>query len=81
LGGHGAAYWGETALPLIGRVSMDLITLDATAAIGLKVGDTVELIGPNRDINDLARDAGTIPYEMLTSLGRRYRRRYLGQAG
>ena len=58
---------------------MDLITLDATAAIGLKVGDTVELIGPNYDINDLARDAGTIPYEILTSLGRRYHRCYLGE--
>ena len=41
LSGRGAAYWGKTALPLVGRVSMDLITLDATAAAGLKPGDTV----------------------------------------
>ncbi|MEE2688698.1 MAG: alanine racemase [Pseudomonadota bacterium] len=78
-GGQTLARWGNIALPLVGRVSMDLITLDATAAIGLKVGDTVELIGPNYDINDLARDAGTIPYEILTSLGRRYHRCYLGE--
>lgn len=78
LSGRGAAYWGKTALPLIGRVSMDLITLDATAAPGLTAGDTVELIGPHHDINVLAEDADTIPYEILTSLGRRYRRRYEG---
>ena len=78
LGGRSVARWGNTALPLVGRVSMDLITLDATAATGLVAGDTVELIGPDYDINALASDAGTIPYEILTSLGRRYRRRYLG---
>ncbi len=78
VGGHAAARWGNQTLPLVGRVSMDLITLDATSAAGLKAGDTVELIGPNYDINALARDAGTIPYEILTSLGRRYGRRYLG---
>ena len=80
VGGHAAARWGNKTLPLVGRVSMDLITLDATAATGLKAGDTVELIGPDYDINALARDAGTIPYEILTSLGRRYGRRYLGDS-
>jgi alanine racemase len=78
LGGMSAARWGNTTLPLIGRVSMDLITLDATMAGGLMAGDMVEMIGPDYDINALARDAGTIPYEILTSLGRRYRRCYLG---
>jgi len=77
LGGRSVARWGNTALPLVGRVSMDLITLDATAAAGLVAGNTVELIGPDYDINALASDAGTIPYEILTALGRRYRRRYL----
>ena len=77
LGGRSVARWGNTALPLVGRVSMDLITLDATAATGLVAGDTVELIGLDYDINELASDAGTIPYEILTALGRRYRRRYL----
>jgi alanine racemase len=78
LGGRSAARWRNTTLPLIGRISMDLITLDATAASGLMAGDTVELIGPDYDINALASDAGTIPYEILTSLGQRYRRCYLG---
>jgi alanine racemase len=77
LGSRSAARWGNTTLSLIGRVSMDLITLDATAATGLMAGDMVELIGSDYDINALASDAGTIPYEILTSLGRRYRRCYL----
>lgn len=81
LSGRGMAYWGDTALPLVGRVSMDLITLDATSAVGLAPGDTVELIGPRYDINALAADAGTIGYEVLTGLGRRYRRRYRGATG
>ena len=57
---------------------MDLITFDATKARGLKAGDTVQLIGPHYDINDYSADAGTIPYEILTSLGHRYRRQYFG---
>ena len=44
----------------------------------LKAGDTVQLIGPNYDINELSADAGTIPYEILTSLGHRYQRQYFG---
>ena len=72
------AYWGEIALPLVGRVSMDLITFDATKARELKAGDSVQLIGPYYDINEFSADAGTIPYEILTSLGRRYRRQYFG---
>jgi len=76
--GQATAYWGETVLPLVGRVSMDLITLDATKAEGLSAGDTVQLIGPHYGINELSADAGTIPYEILTSLGRRYHRQYVG---
>ena len=64
-------------LPMVGRVSMDLITLDVTDALGLAPGDRVMLIGgagPSPD--DLAAQAGTIGYEILTSLGDRYRRDY-----
>ncbi len=66
-----------TLLPVIGRVSMDSITLDATApeAAGLREGDFVTLIGGARPVDDVARDAGTIGYEILTALGGRYRRR------
>lgn len=63
----------------IGRVSMDLITLDAShipeGAFGTGM---VELLGPNQTVDDLAEAAGTIGYEILTSLGARYERRYIG---
>ncbi|HFQ15095.1 MAG TPA: alanine racemase [Rhodobacteraceae bacterium] len=64
---------------LAGRVSMDLITVDVT---GLPEGDIrrgtwVELIGPHISIDDLARHAHTIGYEILTRLGPRHERVYL----
>lgn len=78
----GAAWFGDVALPIMGRVSMDSIILDASAAPdgALHEGSFVELIGPHRDVDAVAADAGTIGYEVLTSLGRRYHRRYLSEA-
>lgn len=79
LGNKSAAYFNGVRLPIIGRISMDSMILDVTALPEhvLKRGDYVELIGKNQTIEDVARDAGTIPYEILTSLGRRYERRYI----
>jgi alanine racemase len=77
LSGRGVAAYRDMILPMVGRVSMDLITLDVTEAPGLAPGDRVTLIGgtaPSPD--DLAAQAGTIGYEILTSLGDRYRRAY-----
>lgn len=78
LGNRGAAWFGDTRLPIVGRVSMDSVTLDATAlpqdAIGY--GDRVELIGPHQSIETVAADAGTIAYEILTGLGDRFERVY-----
>lgn len=65
------------ALPLVGRVSMDLMTFDATGLRTLKPGRWVEIIGPGQDVDAVAEMAGTIGYEVLTSLGRRFRREYL----
>ena len=65
-------------VPLAGRVSMDLITLDVTEAPRCAPGDMVELLGPNQSIDDLAKAAGTIGHEILTSLGSRYARHYDG---
>ena len=64
--------------PLAGRVSMDLIAIDVTdlAAGAVTRGDLVTLLGDNITVDDLAERAGTIGYEVLTSLGRRYRRIY-----
>jgi alanine racemase len=78
MGGRTRAFAGGHALPFVGRVSMDLITLDTTDAPHLAPGDTVRLIGPAQGVDDLADAAGTIGYEILTSLGTRYARAYVG---
>ncbi len=80
LGNRSYATIGSTRVPVVGRVSMDLITIDVTALPAAEVhpGTPVELIGPGRSIDDVAAAAGTIGYEILTSLGARYRRRYSG---
>ena len=64
--------------PLAGRVSMDLIAIDVTGLPAAQVsrGDLVTLLGDGIGVDDLAQRAGTIGYEVLTSLGRRYRRTY-----
>ncbi|MDH5409916.1 MAG: alanine racemase [Alphaproteobacteria bacterium] len=79
LSGRGTAYMGETAVPIVGRVSMDLTTVDITRVPEARPGDMVDLIGPRHDVDALAEEAGTIGYEILTSLGRRYHRHYLGE--
>lgn len=73
------AYIGEAPAPVIGRVSMDLITLDVTDIHQPPVerGQWAEIIGPHTSVDDLARRAGTIGYEVLTSLSRRAQRVYV----
>lgn len=80
LSDRGRAFVGEQAVPVVGRVSMDLISVDITGISGtnLKVGDMVEILGAHQTADDIADDADTIGYEVLTSLGQRYRRRYTG---
>lgn len=78
LSGKAFGYIGEHRVPLVGRVSMDLITFDVSH-VPVKlchVGAWVELIGANHSVDDLAREAGTIGYEVLTNLGARYHRVY-----
>ena len=63
--------------PLAGRVSMDLMAIDVTdVARDVARGDFATLLGDGIGVDDLAARAGTISYEVLTSLGRRYRRVY-----
>jgi alanine racemase len=75
-----AVYIGAHAAPILGRVSMDLITIDVTDVPErlARRGEWVELIGPNVPAQELAHHAGTIDYEVLTNLGRRAFRRYIG---
>lgn len=61
--------------PVVGRVSMDLITVDITD-LDHDPAD-VQLLGANQSVDDLADAAGTIGYEILTSLGARHARRFI----
>jgi alanine racemase len=75
-----AVYVGPHAVPVMGRVSMDLITVDVTDVPDTlaRRGAWVELLGPNVTAHDMASSAGTIDYEVLTSLGRRATRHFIG---
>ena len=66
--------------PLAGRVSMDLLAIDITDLPdnAARRTDLVTLIGAEMTVDDVAKAAGTIGYEVLTSLGRRYHRVYRG---
>jgi alanine racemase len=76
--GAWAVRFGGAELPLAGRVSMDLMSVDATGAPALAPGSVVEVLGGPDGIDRLAEAAGTIGYEVLTRLGRRYERVYTG---
>ncbi|WP_159590867.1 alanine racemase [Chelativorans xinjiangense] len=78
-GGASGFIHGHEA-PVIGRVTMDLSLFDVTALgpDAVAVGDHIELFGPNMPIDAVAEAAGTVAYELLTSLGRRYHREYVG---
>jgi alanine racemase len=76
-------YIGDYAVPLVGRVSMDLITLDVTdVPAGLaRRGAWVEVMGGRVTVDDLTDRAGTIGYELLSRLSRRVHRVYEGERG
>lgn len=78
LGGKGEARVGNVVVPVIGRISMDLITLDVSAVPQLRTGDEVDLIGPSIPIDLVADRAGTISYEVIVRLGHRFARDYIG---
>ena len=76
LGGKGAAWYRGVRLPIVGRISMDSLTVDigGVAEADISEGDFVELLGLSQSVADVARDAGTIGYEILTGLGKRHAR-------
>lgn len=80
LSGRGVGIVGGRNVPLVGRVSMDLLTFDVTDAPEAAPGGFVRLIGPDLPPEAVAERAGTNAYEILTALGRRYRRQYRGAA-
>jgi alanine racemase len=82
LGNRGFAVVSGTRVPVVGRVSMDLITLDVTdVPAHLSVpGCEVDLLGGPVPSGELAPFADTIDYELFTRLGRRFHRSYVGGA-
>lgn len=74
--------WGTidgVRVPFVGRISMDLSVVDVTDVPSARRGDPITLIGEGVTLQDVAERMGTIDYEVLTSLGRRYERTYVGK--
>lgn len=77
-GPRGAVWVAGETRPLLGRISMDVCTVDVTG-LEVAVGDRVELFGANRPLDAAAEAAGTISYELLTAVTARVPRAYSGQ--
>jgi alanine racemase len=82
LSNRGVAHIGGVEVSMVGNVSMDTITLDVSdiSAEQLQPGALVDLLSASNTVDDVAQRAGTIGYEILTSLGARYQRTYVDQA-
>ena len=79
LAGNAMLWDGDTPCPLVGRVSMDLLTVDVTHLE--EMPKALDILGPYQTLDDLADAAGTIGYELLTRLGARLHRRYVEARG
>jgi alanine racemase len=79
--GRGRVLIGGREAPIIGRISMDMTTIDLTRIPGVVVGDICTLIGQDGDahieLDEVANRCGTISYEILTRLGSRLPRVYM----
>ena len=82
LSDRGCGYIGDYCVPVVGRVSMDLTTFDVTDVPEplSQPGMSISLISEKNPVDQVASRAQTIGYEILTNLGRRYFRSYLGSA-
>ncbi len=80
LGNRGYVQFDVTRLPVVGNVSMDTILVDVTelGENSIREGSLIDIAGPDLAVDDIAGRAGTIGYEILTSLGNRYARSYVG---
>jgi len=77
--GKGSVWIQGQLAPIVGNICMDLTMVDVSHLQAV-VGDEVEIFGPNLSINRLAEQAGTISYELLTSISQRVARVYTGEA-
>lgn len=82
LGNQGEVLVRGRRAPIVGRVSMDYTTVDVGHIPGAQVGDRATLIGSQGgerlDLEDVARRAGTVPYEITCAVGKRVERLYRG---
>jgi alanine racemase len=76
--GRGRAWIGGAHRAILGRISMDLMAIDVTGCEDARPGALVELLGPHVTVDAAAEAAGTASYEVLTRLGHRAERVYLG---
>ncbi|WP_298912682.1 alanine racemase [uncultured Roseobacter sp.] len=75
MGPNAQLHTGSSAVPVVGRISMDMIGVDVTGLA--QEPEHLELIGPHQSVDTVAGFADTIGYEILTSLGARYNRVYI----
>lgn len=75
IGGGIDVFFGNQPCPVVGRISMDLITVDVTDLP--EDPERLRILNGHQTVDDLAEAAGTIGYEILTSLGARYSRGYV----
>lgn len=73
--GKGHLFTKGRLVPIIGNVCMDMTMVDVSG-LDVKEGDEVEIFGQNRSIKELAKEMGTIPYEILTGISKRVKRVY-----
>ena len=75
---RGYCYLNGKIVPAMGKISMDMTVIDISdfAENQVKIGDKVEIIGDNINLSDLAKQGGTIAYEILTSFSNRFKRVY-----
>jgi alanine racemase len=76
--GRGRAWFAGAHRQILGRISMDLMAIDVTGCEDARPGAMVELLGPHIPVDEAAAAAGTASYEVLTRLGQRAERVYLG---
>ncbi len=73
---NGSVFIHGKRAPIIGNICMDMLMVDVSG-LGVKPGEKVEIFGPNIPITEVAENAGTIPYEILTGISQRVKRVYL----
>ncbi|MBT5827629.1 MAG: alanine racemase [Alphaproteobacteria bacterium] len=80
---RGYCYLKGNIIPTLGKISMDMTIIDISNfnKNEIKIGDEVEIIGKNIDLSELAKQAGTISYEILTSFSGRFKKVYVAYQG